>query len=300
LSRSNQTAILIATLGTEPQVVSAALDLLLRQDAPVSETLVLHTSGAAGSSIRLAVERLEEAFRQDPYAGLITLKLQPLLDENGRPLPDVDTPPAARAAFRSLYRAIRAAKQAGKAVHLSIAGGRKTLAVFGMAAAQLLFDENDCLWHLYSDGEFLESKRLHPAPGDDVHLVPIPLILWGQVSPILTGVVETDDPYEAVERAQALRLAERLEAARAFVLDALTPAEQRVAALLVREGLTDAEIGERLALSPRTVEHHLRAAYSKAASHWEVADIGRAQLVALLNLYYLTEAPGGFGKAFEA
>jgi hypothetical protein len=55
-------------------------------------------------------------------------------------------------------------------VHLSIAGGRKTMAVFGMTAAQLLFDEHDRLWHLFSGGEFLVSKRLYPQPGDEVRL----------------------------------------------------------------------------------------------------------------------------------
>ena len=45
-------------------------------------------------------------------------------------------------------------------------------------------------------------------------------------------------------------------------LDSLTPAERDVAALGA-EGLTNPEIGERLFISPRTVQSHLRSVYAK-------------------------------------
>jgi CRISPR-associated Csx14 family protein len=287
----NQSAVLIATLGTEPQVVTAALDLLRQKGECIVRVEVLHTT-SAGTQIEKAVQQLQAALDKLRDQDQIEFSLHPLMDAEGNLLADVRTAHESHAAFYQLYNQVRRAKFAGKRVHLCIAGGRKTLAVFGMATAQLLFDEGDRLWHLYSGGDFLESKRLHPEADDDTQLVPIPVILWSQVSPILTDLSSIEDPFEAVERVSELQLAERIEQARTFVLGALTPAERRAVALLVMDGLSDHEIADRLVLSPRTVESQLRTAYTKAAEHWELADVSRAQLIALLNLYYRMEITG--------
>ena len=47
---------------------------------------------------------------------------------------------------------VLAEKRAGHLVYLSIASGRKPMTVYGMVAAQLLFDEDDRVWHLLSEG----------------------------------------------------------------------------------------------------------------------------------------------------
>jgi CRISPR-associated protein Csx14 len=280
-----EAATLIATLGSEPQVVTAALDLLLARGEPLRHVIVLHTV-QPDSAVNEAVARLaDELTNFQGYAGLAA-QLVPILDEKGRPVSDVHNEAEGRAAFRALFRQLQTAKSGMERVHLLIAGGRKTLALFGMAAAQLLFDEHDSLWHLYSAGTFLESRRLHPQASDQVQLIPVPVILWSQVSPVLTGLAAIQDPYEAMQRVRDLQINQKLEAARAFILGALTPAERRAVELLVQEGLSDQEIAGRLALSPRTVEGQLRSAYSKAAAHWELEDVSRAQLVALLSLYY--------------
>jgi len=136
---------LVATLGTEPQVVTATLDLLLAQGEPVSQVIVIHTF-APGTPVAQAVKELELAFTQPPYLDRVRLSMQPIIHpENGQPLHDVQTPDDTRAAFQAFYRQVHAAKSDGSRVHLSIAGGRKTLAVFGMATAQLLFDDDDRL-----------------------------------------------------------------------------------------------------------------------------------------------------------
>jgi len=287
LKRNNQMqdgkAALVATLGSEAQVVTAGVDLLLRQGERLEQVIVVHSVAAPGTPIARAVERLKAAFEDTPYRGHLPLHLEALYDEQGRPLPDVDTPQAAQAAFRALYQQVREVKQRGLQVHLLIAGGRKILALFGMAAAQLLFDEHDRLWHLFSQGEFLESKRLHPEAGDEVQLLEAPIILWNRVAPVFSALEGVNDPFEAVERARSAQLAARGEDLRAFILGALTPAERRVTALLVREGLTDAEIARRLVNSSRTVESHLRAVYRKAAAHWDLTSVNRTQLIALLR-----------------
>jgi len=72
-------------------------------------------------------------------------------------------------------------------------------------------------------------------------------------------------------------------------MGSLSSAEQRVVRMLVQEGMSDSDIAERLCLSPRTVEQHLRAAYRKAANYWELAEVNRTHLIALLNLYLSLE-----------
>lgn len=279
---------LIATLGTEPQVVTATVDLLIRQGEHITGVEIVHTAGIT-PGIAEAVDVLRNAFSEPAYAEHYQARFVPLIGGDGSVLIDVETPDAARSAFITIYALIRSAKLNGKNVHLSISGGRKTMALFGLTAAQLLFDDLDRLWYLFSTGEYLASKRLHPTPEDMVSLVPIPIILWNRFSPLSSDLLEIEDPFEALQRVEGLRLHEKREAARTFILGTLTPAERRVVEILVLEGLSDQEIGERVFLSPRTVEQHLRSAYTKAANHWEVEDINRAQLVGLLQLYYSTQ-----------
>jgi hypothetical protein len=49
-----------------------------------------------------------------------------------------------------------------------------------MTAAQLLFDENDKLLHLYSSKKLYLHKEMHPQNDCDVNLVEIPVLLWSK------------------------------------------------------------------------------------------------------------------------
>jgi hypothetical protein len=95
---------------------------------------------------------------------------------------------------------LTAAQMAG---HLRIAGGRKILAVYGVASAQLMFDEGDAAWHLVSAPDLMESGALHALPGE-MQLAPIPVLRWSQISPALTKLGGIDDPFEAVQTQERL------------------------------------------------------------------------------------------------
>lgn len=68
------------------------------------------------------------------------------------------------------------------------------------------------------------------------------------------------------------------------------PGGKNVVELLVRDGLNQNEIAERLSLSPRTVEQHLRSSYQKAREHWDLeSDVHQTQLVRLLGIYFTNQ-----------
>jgi DNA-binding CsgD family transcriptional regulator len=262
-------------------LVTLALDLLLGREEPVRHAVVVHTS-LARPETRQSIARLGSEFAL--HYPQVQLRPVCLCDADGEPLDDVTSEPAVREAFRVLYCEIRDAKQAGQRVHLSIAGGRKTIAVYGMAAAQLLYDAGDAVWHLDSDPEIVASKALH-APLGRTRLVPVPVLRWSQISPALTELAQIDDPFDAVQSQEKRLRADAQQRAREFVQGALTPAEREAVTLVVREGLTNRQTGARLCRSPRTVGHQLSSAYSKLRECYDLPHADRYTLTAILGVY---------------
>ncbi|HIP87428.1 MAG TPA: hypothetical protein EYH27_03200 [Anaerolineales bacterium] len=275
-------AVLIAPIGTKPQLVTISLDLLRGRRERVWEVVVLHTTLERPETLAATTCLREEFERVYPD---VRLRLICLCDERGFPLPDVDSEASAREAFRVLYREVKAAKQAGYRVHLSIAGGRKIIAVYGMVVAQLLFDPEDRIWHLFSIPSLIESKALHPKPGEAA-LIRVPVLRWSEISPALTDLILTDDPFDALRRQEERRRADALRVAREFVERELSPAEREVVRLVVCEGLTDAEIAKRTYRSVKTVGHHLSSAYQKARAFFGLQRADRRTLMRLLAAYY--------------
>ncbi len=281
--------VLMATLGGKAQLITLALDCLLEQGSRPEQVVVFHTRRDRPQTAS-ALHRLEQDAALDAQSA--DLRFVELRDPQGA-LPDVIAPEEQETAFRVIFAELRDAKLQGKRVHLLIAGGRRTLAVFGMAAAQMLFDDEDRLWHLASHPGLEASGALHAGPGEWSRLIRIPVIAWGRLSPVFDTLRQVEDPFSAVEKLNMQRLHDQWNAARIFAISYLTPAERNVVEGLVRMGRSQAEIASDLSLSPRTVEQHLRAVYRKAADYWELEDVNQAQLVRLLNLYFLAEGPAG-------
>jgi CRISPR-associated protein Csx14 len=180
--------VLIATLGSEPQVVTLVLDLLQAKGHAIAEVIVVHTGG---DTVQQALKTLAKEFS--------TLKpcryrLAPV-ERDGWTVADFITEADTAALMRTLYRTVLTEKRAGRRVHLSIAGGRKPMAVYGMVVAQLLFDEDDCLWHLLSENWRPGDERImHVQPGDRISLVPVPVLRWSTVSPVGSNSISTVHP----------------------------------------------------------------------------------------------------------
>lgn len=246
--------LLIATLGTKPQVVTLSLDILLRRGCRLDRVIVLHTDPGfepiAGSLARLQ-DALAAAY------GLLPVTYVELRDGD-RPLADITDETSAAAYFRGLYGVVLAHKRGGHTVHLLGAGGRKAMSMYTALTAQLLFDTDDRLWTLVSPPALVESDMLHDEAGLAV-LVRVPVPPSGLV-PGLYENPRLDDPFVAVEN----RERETQRRRQAFVRHWLTPAEQILAHTLVafpRE--TSAEIAARLGKSKRTVDTQLGSIYAK-------------------------------------
>ena len=259
-----ENTVLVATLGTEPQVVTLAVWALqhkLRPPVYPKEVWVVYTTDP---SVRAAHDRLQKIFKEDYHLEGITLHTYSITSASGKKFADLESRQAINATFRTLFRVIRTAKEKGFQVHLSVAGGRKPMAIYGIVAAQLLFDDQDKAWHLISSKSLVESRRLFPVEaGDKVSLVPIPIIPWGDVDPILTVIAREEDPFGAAELVKTLRERRRHYALQLFVESRLSPAEQKVLRYVVVKGGTIREIAKALGKSPRTVEHQLQSVYSK-------------------------------------
>jgi CRISPR-associated Csx14 family protein len=253
--------VFIATLGAEPQVVTLALDALLAESESISRVLVVHTA-ADRPPLSESLKVLQAEFVDRGYYGNQVLFLPHVLADSDGPLADVVTPAEIEAAFQSLYTLLRQYKYAGCRIHLSIAGGRKTMALFAMAAAQIWFDAADHVWHLVSDRRLIESRQLHATHPGDVSLIPVPVAHWGKMTP--------DDRVRA----------------RHFIEYVLTPAERELTTILVREGLSNNALARQLGKSPKTIANQLTSIYEKLESYFALSEPpDRTMLLVLLGSY---------------
>jgi len=229
--------VVVATLGTEPQVVTLALDILLSRGYPIAEVAVVHTEPSAlGDALQRL--RAEEAH----YAGrrpAIAFRYVPVRDEQRFPS-DIVSEEDAALLLRVLYREVAAQKRARRRVHLCIAGGRKVMAAYGMAVAQLLLDEEDRVWHLLSPPHLLQSRQMH-AGADRVVLVPVPVLRWSLLPSTLWELLLWDDPYGAIQRQREVRDRLRRRMLSEFWRE-LTTAERQVALALARSGGSNQEL----------------------------------------------------------
>lgn len=274
--------VLIATLGSEPQVVTLALDLLRAKGHPIAEVIVVHTTG---ETVRQALAQLA---KESALPGTCSYRTVPV-EHDGWPVTDFLTEVETAALLRTLYRLVLAEKRAGRLVHLSIAGGRKPMAVYGMVVAQLLFDEDDRVWHLLSENWRPGDERvMHVRPEDRVWLVPVPVLRWGTVSPVLTELAVREDPWEAIQTQRIMKQEEDRRRKQEFIEHDLTRTERELVRLAC-QGLDNATIARQLYKSEKTVANQFTNIYEKLRE-WrglrEDVPITRPLLVAEFAVYF--------------
>jgi CRISPR-associated protein Csx14 len=274
--------VLIATLGSEPQVVTLTLDLLQAKGHAIAEVIVVHTGGA---TVRSALKTLAKEFSARETC---RYHLAPV-ERDGWTVADFVTEADTAALMRTLYRTVLAEKRAGRAIHLSIAGGRKPMAVYGMVVAQLLFDGDDRLWHLLSeDWRPGDERVMHVRPGDRISLVPIPVLRWSTVSPVLTELAVREDPWEAIQTQRSIQQQEDRRRKQEFIEHHLSRAERELVRLAC-QGLDNAAIAKQLHKSEKTVANQFTNVYEKL-HEWrgfrKDIPVSRAVLIAEFATYF--------------
>jgi CRISPR-associated protein Csx14 len=285
MQKSMTQQVLIATLGSEPQVVTLALDLLRARGHPIAEVIVVHTGG---EEIQPALKQLVNEFSPSVFCHYRPVPVE----HEGWVVADFRTEEETAALLRTLYRTVLTEKRIGRLVHLSIAGGRKPMAVYGMVVAQLLFDEDDRLWHLLTEDWRPGAERvMHVRPGDHISLVPIPVLRWSTVSPVLTELAVREDPWEAIQAQQSIRQIEDHRRKREFIEHQLSRAEQALVRLAC-QGLDNAAIARQMYKSEKTVANQFTKVYEKL-HEWrgfrKDVSVSRAALIAEFATYFVME-----------
>ncbi len=276
--------ILIATLSTEPQGFTRVLDWL-RQRYPIGEAVVVYTTDEA---IQEALQVVTAEFAAGVYPG-IRYRSAVVSGERG-PVADIRSADDAGALLQTLYRVLRQARQMRWPIHLSITSGRKTMAVYGMVAAQLLFGEQDRVWHMMAtDERGVVDKRLHVDLNETMEMVEVPVLRWADAG-TAAALLEQDDPWGALERQKALSQGESARRAKEFLNHWLTKRERELTLLLVRTGLDNAGLARELGKREQTVANQLTAVYKKF-EEWQGYDSNpvntRAALVAALRPFVM-------------
>ena len=254
--------VLVATLGTQPQVVTLAVDLLDEaMGILVSDVYVIHTSG---ERVLAGIARLKAEFRNNTYrARPCRLHTELIQLPDGTAVEDIQDQSQANATFDTIFRVVKERKQKLQTIHMSIAGGRNTMVVYGASVAQILFGPNDRLWHIISKEPLEKSGAMHAATSKQAILAPIPVRpLTTFLEVALHTLSEQSNPYEMIRK---IIQQDELDADRRrkeFLRD-LTPRERQVLVSFVRRGETDQQMSARFSVSPRVISSHMGHIYDK-------------------------------------
>jgi CRISPR-associated protein Csx14 len=246
--------VLVATLGPEPQIVTLTLDALLARRISVNRVVIVHTHPQL-PPINDSLKALHQVFVAERYYKDILYVPHALTDAH-EILADVTTPHQIEAAFGNFYALLKHHKAAGNSIHLCIAGGRKTMTIFALSVAQAILTTQDAVWHLVSSSNMIQSKAMYANNPADVQLVQVPFV-----------------NLNAENSASPQRF-----------LQTLMSAEREIVELLVREGLPNAILAQRLSKSPKTIANQLTGIYLKLQQYFGLSQPpDRAILLVLLG-----------------
>ncbi len=277
----NSKEVLIGPLGFSPQIITITLDALQQEGYHIDDVVSVYTDHA---QVKLSLARLADELT---HMGNLHHKEVLVTSENG-PIYDFLTEADTQAFLRTLYREVKAYKDKGWRVHLSLAGGRRVMSAFVLVVAQLLFDEQDRAWSLFSEfWEKAQNPKMHAGPDDVVTLVPVPVLRWTSLATITADLVLSDDPFQTINYQAELHQREKDQRFRLF-LRGLKPAKQEIAHLLA-EGLDNKAIAIRRHTSVHTVKKQVSDIFAEWRVFFDLPEntMVRDQIVADLSGYFV-------------
>lgn len=267
-------AILVATLGGQPQVVTLAVDALLRQDINLIEVIVVYLS-PSDERIRHALRKLETEFAGGFYQGA-PITYRPVPVRGGRQiLRDIHDEQDANVAWDVIHHLIAQLKMQQQTLHVCISGGRRILGLLTMSAAMLHFGHHDVLWHMYTPDalrrQTSEGALMHLPPDSGFRLIRVPMMPWGSYFPALRQLARPVTPGEDV-LAGPRAVLDMVEQRRCqAVIAALTDRQQDVLTVFAN-GLSPQEAAERLNITIKTVDSHKTVILAECRNAWSLAE----------------------------
>lgn len=177
---------LICTLGGQPQVVTFALDCLVRRGEVISDVFVFHLSPGDGR-IDHSLRCLHRAFDDPRYRNQAGRFRAIPVKFGGQLLPAIRTEAEAEAVRQAVFTLVADLKQTGRILHLCIAGGPRMMGLMALSAASLFCGHADKVWHMHTDPAFRaranEGAIMHDETGEQVRLVPVPVVPWASYLP---------------------------------------------------------------------------------------------------------------------
>jgi len=284
----DQTSVLIATLGRQPQIVTFALDALLAQGENIREVIVLYLAGE-GDRINPALAKLSAEFADDYYGGHpCRLRAIPIRDGLNR-LPDIRDEIDAEISRDMLQELIVGLKNERHHLHICISGGRRIIALLIMTVALFHFGYRDKLWHVYTPNEVQEQAEggamMHVRPEDGVHLIQVPLIPLGN----RLSILQEQAYYSAQESLmRQINSLDREHRSRCEQVIARLSERELEALQAFAAGLTLQDVADKMVITPDTVNTYKKKILGLCRNAWPERKI--------LNYFQLREL---FGPYFE-
>jgi len=265
---------LIATLGGQPQIITFALDELLRQGEPVTQVYLVHLA-LHNARLQTAAQKVLAEFPNHHYQGRPCRIERVEIRAGHAPLPEIRNEREAELAGQAIRHLLAQLKRDDHKLHLCIAGGRRILALLVTSAAMLLCDHQDRLWHLYTPDELQrraqEGALMHAQPGDGVHLIQTPLVPWGTYFPALRAM--TMPPAQAVDQqVHALSASNELQCRQVY--DQLSDRQHDLLIAFARGGAPQ-DVAEILHISLSTVNSHKTAILAECRIAWGLDEEAR-------------------------
>jgi CRISPR-associated protein Csx14 len=265
------TTTFIATVAGGPQIVTFALDELLRRGETVDEVIAVHLSPQADPLIGEGLSKLAAEFSDNGYQGRpCQLHFHPIR-RGVETLDDIYDETTANVAWSAVHDLVADLKAEDHRLHACIAGSRRILALLFMSAAMLHFDHMDRLWHLYTPQPFLEHARdgkiMHATPDDGVQLIQAPLMPLGAYFPGLQSLRQAS-PAQVIETQS--RLLDQTERQRCQAIYKNLTSRQQDVLRAFAGGKTPQEVAETLHISLATVDSHKTPILDACRNTWNV------------------------------
>ncbi|MBE2196787.1 MAG: hypothetical protein IAE83_21630 [Anaerolinea sp.] len=259
----------LATLGTRPEAVTVAFDLL-HSRYHFAQMVVLHTE-PHHSGIADALNALKAAFPRE-FPG-VPARYAEITRRSGDPLLDIQDQETAKDYWKGVTD-ILLEYQRDYNLHLMIAGGRKAMSIYATLAAGLFFRPRDRVWTVLSPESMLRGGHWRAPAGmrDQVQIVALPVF-----------PVERSDQLRAMLGDLDSLLAAR-DTSRSEFLARLSPAET----LLVERtqqhrGATSKQLGEMLSKSEKTIDNQFSGIFEKLAEYVDLPEGTRYRRQLLLE-----------------